>query len=298
VGRSQETHHHPPSGLQTLRRDAHGLAHGTSRPTPSPQNPNEPNLQPIEHHQSDPQIDRDQPPRTDAAIDSSNASIPDHVNFFLRQSTMKRQRTNTGNNAMRAYRNVAPIPRNNTRANLHAGLTGPQRTLAVAIVRGDLDAVRQLAIRPTYYDTPFDTTQHKLVAFAMHHALRDPVNTDRVLIVHHLINAMPKNLKGHGLSTAIKGTRNHSVAHVAGTHATTINDFNRMRHKNVANTSQGFLVPNFNKYAKKKNARGKNASQYSRYPAARNHIKGVIDGRTRPASRMNTDDLVAGLRRM
>lgn len=209
---------------------------------------------------------------------------------------MKRQRTNNGNNAMRAYRNVTTIAPNNTRANLHAGLTGPQKTLAAAIVRGDLDAVRQLAIRPTYFDTPFDTANHKLVAFAMHHALRDPVNTDRVLIVHHLIRQMPT--KGHGLSTAIKGTRNHSVAHVAGTHATTTNNFNRMRHRNVANTSQGFLVPNFNKYAKKKNARGKNASQYSRYPAVRNHIKGVIEGRARPASRMNTNNLIAGLRRM
>lgn len=219
---------------------------------------------------------------------------------------MKRQRTNNNNgNAMRTYRNVAPIPRNNTRANLHGGLTGPQRALAAAIVRGELNIVRQEYndIPAGYYNTPFDTTNHKLVAFAMYHALREPLNTDRVLIVHHLMNKMPKNLKAHGLSTAIKGTKNkrmngHSVAHVAGKHATTTNSFNRMRHFNVANISQGFLVPNFNRYARKKNVHGKNASQYSKSEAVRNHIKGVIDGRTRPASRMNTNNLIAGLRRM
>jgi hypothetical protein len=215
---------------------------------------------------------------------------------------MKRQRTNNGNNTMRAYRNVTTVAPNTTRANLHGGLSGPQRTLATAIVRGDLDTVRQTNIFSGYYDTPFDTKNHKLVAFAMYHALRDPVNTDRVLIVHHLIRKMPT--KGHGLSTAIKGTKNrrmngHSVAHVAGTHATTTNSFNRMRHRNVANTSQGLLVPNFNKYAKKKNVHGKNASQYSPYESVRNHIEGVIGKRTRPSTnRMNTNNLIAGLRRM
>lgn len=206
---------------------------------------------------------------------------------------------------MTQVRNSNPIPPNTTRANLHGGLTGPQRALAAAIVRGELNIVRQYNDIPAgYYDTPFDTTNHKLVAFAMYHALREPLNTDRVLIVHHLMKKMPKNLKAHGLSTAIKGTKNkrmngHSVAHVAGKHATTTNSFNRMRHRNVANISQGFLVPNFNRYARKKNVHGKNASQYSRYPAVRNHIEGMIGTRARPStSRMNTNNLIAGLQRM
>ena len=204
---------------------------------------------------------------------------------------------------MTQVRNSNPIPPNTTRANLHGELTGPQKTLAAAIVRGNLDDVRQLNIPAGYYDTPFDTKNHKLVAFAMYHALRDPVNTDRVLIVHHLINTIPKKLKAHGLSTAIKGTKNrrmngHSIAHVAGEHANTTNSFNRMRYRNVANTSQGFLVPNFNRYAKKKNVHGLNASQYSKYPAVRNHIKGVIDGRAGPTSRMNTNNLIARLQRI
>jgi hypothetical protein len=232
---------------------------------------------------------------------------------------MKRQRTNNGynvmrtygntipiprNNAMRTYRNATPIPRNNTTTNIHAELTGPQKTLAAAIIRGDLEAVRGLNIFSGYYDTPFDTKNHKLVAFAMYHALRNPTDSDRVLIVHYLLNHEKMPIKGHGLSTAIKGTKKrrmngHSVAHVAGRHAITTNSFNRMRHRNAANPSQGLLVPNFNKYAKKKNVHGLNASQYSKSEAVRKHIEGVIGKRVKPpTNRMNINNLVSGFQRI
>lgn len=74
--RPQETHHHTSPGIQTIGCDAYGVTSGTSSPAPSPHTeednapPIEPHVQPIEHHQSDPQIDRHQSSCTDAAPDA------------------------------------------------------------------------------------------------------------------------------------------------------------------------------------------------------------------------------------
>ena len=78
MGRPQKTDDHTSSRLQTIPGHAHGISISTTSDTPgSPRTkeednapPIEPNLQPIERDQNDPQIDRHQPPRTDAAPDA------------------------------------------------------------------------------------------------------------------------------------------------------------------------------------------------------------------------------------
>jgi hypothetical protein len=64
MGRSRQTYHHAPPGIQTFWSDAYGVSTRASSQAPhSSKNTDsiEPNVQPIEHDQSDPQIDRDEP---------------------------------------------------------------------------------------------------------------------------------------------------------------------------------------------------------------------------------------------
>jgi hypothetical protein len=163
--------------------------------------------------------------------------------------------------------------------------------LAKAIVRGDIRAVLEFVLTQkekrvpvSYFDAPFDTDNRKLVAFAIYHHLKNPGDADRLKILHVLAKSVPP--KQHGLKTAIKGITGHGIAHVAASHARTTGNFNGVRHRNTANTSQGLVFPGFNTYAKNTNSRGKRARNYA-MPAVRNHLNRTYHANRPSTSRGN-----------
>lgn len=195
----------------------------------------------------------------------------------------------------------ATVASNTRVANLPDNLSNPQKKLARAIVRGDvrevvefIHAQKEERVPQGYFDKAFDTANRKLMAFAVYHHLKNPGDGDRVLILHALAKSIPA--EKHGLRTAILGLTSHGIAHVAASHAGTVNNFNRVRHRNTANVSKGLLFPGFNTYAKTANKRGKRARNYA-VPAVRNHLNRTYHAntRTQPVNNVPVEELVARL---
>lgn len=195
----------------------------------------------------------------------------------INTTTIRNSRNNTTNTTMSSMMNPS--------------LTGPQKELAEHIILGHLNMVRsRIPLPDSYYNTVFDRQNHKLIAFAIFHAMKHPLDQDRKAIVRVLTNNIPTTLpkSKHGLKTAMKGVTNHSIAHVAATHALNTNSYNAIRHRNVANHTQGLLFPNLNTYARKANAKGKRAHNYAQFNTTRQHIQRLSMPRRNASPSRNT----------
>jgi len=145
---------------------------------------------------------------------------------------------------------------------LNTTLNKAQKGVALHIVRGNLNELKEQGIKKTYFDVPFDTRNNKLVAFTARVAVTMG-NTYPYLDIFKYVVSEARRHKKNVFSCA-KGSRGHCLPHAIANRAWNVGHVEAIR--NIVGPT------NFNTYAAKPNQTGKTARNHSYTQSVKNYL--------------------------